>query len=261
MQCAKCGSDVQNNSKFCPSCGAPVNQAPQAPTPPKKGSVMKTVGKVIGGIVLLAMIGSCMSGNKDTDSSKPSAAPTKVVAQLNAEQVKFLESIGITETKVIKENKNSKTFTSKGDQYKLYTNDKNGVTKVSKVIGEKEWYVWTDDHGKWTVPANDGKYIIINIDEMNAELKANAARASKNYKGVDVKFTGWLDNIDSDGDYVTVRGQDRYAIFNRFHCRLKDKKHKEAVINKDTGSKITIKGRITDVGEIMGYTVRVDDLQ
>lgn len=263
MQCKKCGTDIQDNSKFCPSCGSPVNEVPEkeASAPAKSGGIMKTIGKVIGGLVLLAMIGSCMSDNKDSKTTKTTTSTTKAVAQLNADQVKFLQSVGISEPTVTNESNNSKTFNSKGNQYKLYTNEKGGITKVCKVIGEKEWYVWTDDHGKWTVPANDGKYIIVDIDEMNSSLKANAARASKNYKGVDVKFTGWIANIDSDGDYISVRGQDRYAILNNFHCRLKDKKHKDIVINKNQGSKVTIKGKITDVGEIMGYTVKVDDIQ
>lgn len=262
MQCKKCGSDIQDNSKFCPSCGVPINNTPETevPAPPPKNGIMKTVSKVIGGLVVLAMIGSCMSGNKDNKTDK-TTTPTKVIAQLNADQVKFLQTVGITETTVTSESGNSKTFNSKGNQYKLYTNEKGGITKVCKVIGEKEWYVWTDDHGKWDVPANDGKYIIIDIDEMNSSLKTNAARASKNYKGVDVKFTGWIANIDSDGDYISVRGQDRYAILNNFHCRLKDKKHKEIVINKNQGNKVTIKGKITDVGEIMGYRVKVDEIQ
>lgn len=264
MQCKKCGSDVQENSKFCPSCGAAVEKqavenTPQASAP--KSSMVKTIGKVVGGLIVLSIIGSCMSGNKDGNNSATSKAPTKVVSQLNPDQVNFLKTVGITEPTVTSERGKIKEFKAQGNNYKLYTNDNNGVTKVSKVIGEREWYVWTDDHGKWDVPANDGKYIIIDIDDLNAQLKRNAARASKNYKNVDIKFTGWIANIDSDGDYISVRGQDRYAILTNFHCRLKDKKQREVVINKNEGSKVTIKGKITDVGEVLGYRVKVEEIQ
>lgn len=263
MICKHCGSEIQDNSKFCPSCGASlaeVNEKP-APEPEKKGSIMKTVGKVIGGLVLVSIIGSCMSGNKDNKDVKPTNAPKKVVTQLNADQVNFLKTVGITDPVVTIDGKNTKTFTSKGNIYVLTLNDQNGIKEVSKQIGSKQWYVWTDNHGKWDVPENDGKYIIVDIDDMNAQLKRNAARASKNYKGVDVKFVGWINNIDSNGDYISVRGQDRYAILTSFHCRLRDKKHKDVVINKNEGNKVTIKGQITDVGEIMGYRVKVDDIQ
>lgn len=260
MQCKKCGSDVQENSKFCPSCGAVVNEQAAEKSAPKS-SMMKTIGKVVGGLIVLSIIGSCMSDNKESSNSTTSKAPTKVVSQLNPDQVSFLKTVGINEPTVTSESGNAKVFKSQSNNYKLYTNEKNGITKVSKIIGEKEWYVWTDDHGKWDVPANDGKYIIVDIDNLNAQLKSNAARASNNYKNVDVKFTGWISSIDSDGDYISVRGQDRYAILSSFHCRLKDKKHKEVVINKNQGSKVTIKGKITDVGEVLGYRVKVDEIQ
>ena len=60
MQCKKCGTDIQDNSKFCPSCGSPVNEVPEkeASAPAKSGGIMKTIGKVIGGLVVLAMIGT-----------------------------------------------------------------------------------------------------------------------------------------------------------------------------------------------------------
>lgn len=76
-----------------------------------------------------------------------------------------------------------------------------------------------------------------------------------------VKFTGLIANIDSDGDYISVKGQERFAIFSSFHCSLKDKKQKEVVMNKNQGSKVTIKGKITDVGEVLGYRVKVDEIQ
>lgn len=263
MICKNCGAEVKENAKFCPSCGKSLTEEQKniVQEPPKKGGIMKTVGKVIGGLVILCMIGSCMSGNKDTKTTKTTSTPAKVVAQFNPEQVKFLQSVGISEPKVTNDNGKTKNFTSKGNNYRLYLNDNNGIVKVCKLIGEKEWYVWTDDHGKWNVPANDGKYIIIDIDDLNGQLKTNAARASKNYKGVDIKFTGWIANIDSDGNYISVRGQDRYAFLHNFYCSIKDKKHKEVVINKNQGSKVTIKGRITDVGEVLGYRVRVDEIQ
>lgn len=262
MQCKNCGSDIQENSKFCPSCGTVVSeQKADNVAPASKNSMMKTIGKIAGGLVVLAVIGSCMSGNKEGANNNQSKAATKVIAQLNADQVGFLKTIGITEPTVTSESGNAKIFKSQGNNYKLYTNANNGVTKVSKLIGEKEWFVWTDDHGKWNVPANEGKYIIIDIDDLNAQLKTNAARASNNYKNVDIKFTGWISSIDSDGDYISVRGQDRYAFLTSFHCRLKDKKQREVVINKNKGSKVTIKGKITDVGEVLGYRVKVDEIQ
>lgn len=265
MKCPKCSSEVQATSKFCPNCGAPTNPTPpQQEQPPqeKKSNLPKTVGKIIGGIVLVALIGSCMSDNKDNkNTAATTKAPAKIVAQLPADQVNFLKTVGITDPKVTEDNGNSKVFTSKGNSYKLYMNDQKGIKQVSKVIGAREWYVWTDDHGKWSVPDNDGKYIIVNIDEMNGFLKSNAARASKNYKGTYVKFTGRLRTIDSDGTYFTVEGNNRYAFMNSFRCKIRNKKLQEILINKNSGNTITVKGKITDVGEVLGYTIDTEELQ
>ena len=32
-------------------------------------------------------------------------------------------------------------------------------------------------------------------------------------------------------------------------------------MNKNSGNRVTIKGKITDVGEIMGYRVQVDEIK
>lgn len=267
MKCKQCGAEIRDGVKFCGECGAKVLEAKEeakTAEPPKapeqKSSWLKTAGKVVGGLAILAMIGSCMS-DKEGTKTKTSSTPAKVVAQLNADQVNFLKTVGITDPVVTSDSGKVKNFKAKGNEYRLTVNDKNGVTKVVKLIGGREWYVWTDDHGKWDVPENDGKYIVVDIDDMNGQLKQNAARASKNYKGVDVKFTGWIVNIDSDGDYISVRGRDRYAFLTSFHCNTRNKKIKEVVLNKNKNSQVTIKGQITDVGEIMGYRVKVEEIK
>lgn len=273
MFCKNCGSEIQENSKFCQACGSRVEgientnienitTKSSVTVEKKKSSWLGIIGKIVGGIIVLSIIGSCMGGKKDNKTNEVPKKTTTVQseAKLSPEHIAFLKTVGISEAINVKDNGDNKKFTCKGDEYKLYTNKDNGITKVVKIIGEKEWYVWTDDHGKWNVPENEGKYIVISIDDLNSQLENNAARASKNYKGVYVKFTGYISTIDSDGDYISVKGN-RGDFLKDFHCRIRDKKHKEVVMNKNSGNRVTIRGKITDVGEIMGYRVQVDEIK
>ncbi len=277
MYCKNCRAQLSDDAKFCPECGTKVDDSfivnhvntnqvePQASTQEeakekKKGGCLKTALKGLGILVILGMIGSCMSGDNDKKpSDATSKSSVKAVVQLNSDQLGFLKQIGISEVKNVEDHGGYKSFTYNNNTYRLYTNASNGITKITKVIDIKEWIVWSDDHGKYSVPENDGKYIIVDIDNLVSVLDSNAARASKLYKGVNVKFTGSIANIDSDGDYFSVAGRDTFL--KDFFCRIKNKEQLNVIMNKTRGSQVMVKGKITDVGEVLGYKVDVDEVK
>lgn len=276
MFCKNCGTQLSDDAKFCPNCGAKtinandngadtnsqtvnVQNSVKPENQNKKSGCLKLVLKGLGILLILGMIGSCMGGNDNKDTSTTSKPKAKAVVQLNSDQLAFLKQVGINDVKNIEDNGNYKSFVYNNNTYKLYTNANNGITKITKVIDTREWSVWSDDHGKYSVPENEGKYVIINIDSLVSDLDSNAAKASKNYKGMYVKFTGTLANIDSDGDYFSVAGRDTFL--KDFFCRIKNKEQLNIIMNKTRGSQITVKGKITDVGEIMGYKIDVDEVK
>ena len=101
------------------------------------------------------------------------------------------------------------------------------------------------------------EYTAYSVDEMMDDLKNNALTASGKY----VEITGTLDVIDSNGDYIAVFPEhDEWAIIG-VHCSIKNDKHLDKVKEMSIGEKITVKGKITDVGEVLGYTLSIDEIK
>ena len=58
--------------------------------------------------------------------------------------------------------------------------------------------------------------------------------------------------IDADGKYFSVRDDNEYSI-KSLHVSV-DKEDKDFINNLQIGQQITIKVKITDVGEILAYS-------
>ena len=96
---------------------------------------------------------------------------------------------------------------------------------------------------------------------MLQELQNNAAAASKRYKGQYLKVSGMLGTIDSEMKYISIV-PDQYSIQSVL-CNLKrnDQAQENYVMNASRGQWVTAYGRVTDVGEIMGYSMDVDKFE
>lgn len=107
------------------------------------------------------------------------------------------------------------------------------------------------------------EYTSVDAGTMVADLKNNAAAAQKKYKGKDLKVTGKLSNIDSDSKYISI--EDPKGSFSMIHiqCFLnsKDKSQEDFVMNLQKGQTVTVYGTISDVGEVLGYSMKVDKFE
>ena len=105
-------------------------------------------------------------------------------------------------------------------------------------------------------------YMEVDVAVMMSDLENNAASAQKKYKGKDVKVTGRLGTIDSDGDYISILPNDQFAVLG-VHCTVnkKDKAQEDFVMNLKKNQQVTAYGTITDVGELMAYTMKVDKFE
>lgn len=70
-----------------------------------------------------------------------------------------------------------------------------------------------------------------------------------------------LCTIDSDMRYISIV-PDQYSILG-VHCTLKrnDKAQESYVMNLSKDQLVTVYGKITDVGEVLGYSMDVDKFE
>lgn len=103
------------------------------------------------------------------------------------------------------------------------------------------------------------EYAPCNVSEMMSDLKANAMNASDKYKGKYLEVTGKLSNIDSSGKYIDLLPDEDFAIIG-VQCYIKSDEQKDAIKKMAIGDTVTLKGKCTSVGEVLGYTLDIDSI-
>lgn len=100
------------------------------------------------------------------------------------------------------------------------------------------------------------EYIKATADDLKAALNDNPLNASNTYKGQYIELTGKLNVIDSSGEYISVYSINEEWDFTGIKCSL-NKEHLEKVSTLKIGDTITVRVKITDVGEILGYSSKL----
>lgn len=102
--------------------------------------------------------------------------------------------------------------------------------------------------------------MVVTADKLMEDLRSNALNASTNYKGKYVEVTGQLSNIDSNGKYFSITPMnDSFAIIGVM-CYITE--NQKATVAKFTNTqKVTVIGTISDVGEVMGYSLKVESIK
>lgn len=105
-------------------------------------------------------------------------------------------------------------------------------------------------------------YISHNVTELFDALNNNALNAQQTYKDQYVEITGYLGTIDSSGKYIGIdAGADNYDyLFNEVLCYIKNDEQLNQIAAMSRDDSITVRGKITDVGEVMGYTLDIDSI-
>lgn len=106
------------------------------------------------------------------------------------------------------------------------------------------------------------EYIAVDVTELFDALNANAMKAKDTYYEKYLEITGYLGTIDSSGKYIglTANPDDFDYVFSSITCNIKSDEQRETIMEMNAEEKIIIKGKITDVGEIMGYTLNIDSI-
>lgn len=105
-------------------------------------------------------------------------------------------------------------------------------------------------------------YQTVSIRDMLDALESNALKAEDTYMDKYIQFTGYLDQIDSGGSYITVKAMDagEWDFMDRIQCGIETEEQKNAVMEMNSGDKVTVKGKVTMVGDVLGYYVEMDSI-
>lgn len=98
------------------------------------------------------------------------------------------------------------------------------------------------------------------VDDLLDMLDENALKASNTYKDEYVRVTGILSNIDAQGDYFTLGRVDKKLTFISVMCKIDDE-HLDQVMDFIKEQEVTVIGTISNVGEVLGYTLEVESIE
>lgn len=155
-----------------------------------------------------------------------------------------------------------------------YCNRKQKSTKKKIVIGIVVVFTFcgifssmmkdNDNTSRTASQQNDGinieniiSYTPYTVDEMMEDLDNNPMNASDKYKGQYIEITGKLGNIDSSGKYISLLPK-KGLHFTGVHCSIKNDDQKTVIKGLSIDDIITIQGKCTDVGEVLGYYLDID---
>ena len=104
------------------------------------------------------------------------------------------------------------------------------------------------------------EYTSVSVNDMMSDLDSNAMGASDKYKGQYLEITGRLGNIDSSGKYISLTADGDFEIIG-VQCNIKNDEQKSKAASLTKGDKVTLKGKCTDVGEVLGYSFDIDEIE
>lgn len=104
------------------------------------------------------------------------------------------------------------------------------------------------------------EYTAYSVDDLMTELKSNALKADEKYNKQNVEITGRLGVIDSSGKYISLYAIDDAYAFTGVQCYIKNDDQKSKVMEMAKDDHVTLRGKITAVGEIMGYSLDITEI-
>ncbi len=114
---------------------------------------------------------------------------------------------------------------------------------------------------KNTVSESTIEYVSYDVKALMDDLKSNALNAKEKYKDQYVSLTGKLNNIDSNGKYISLTPEDDDFAIIGVMCYIKNDEQLDKIMEMEIGNAITIKGKIKDVGEVIGYSLDIDVIE
>jgi hypothetical protein len=73
--------------------------------------------------------------------------------------------------------------------------------------------------------------------------------------------TGRLATIDSDGKYISILPTEDEWAFLGVQCYIQTDEQRSQVADLSKGDVLIVKGKITSVGEVLGYSLDIDSIE
>ncbi len=105
-------------------------------------------------------------------------------------------------------------------------------------------------------------YTQYNVTDLFDALNSNAMKAEDTFKNQYVELHGFLGTIDSKGKYIGLgAGEDNYDyLFQEVQCYIKSDEQKSIIMEKNRGDELIVRGKITTIGEVLGYSLDIDSI-
>ena len=137
-------------------------------------------------------------------------------------------------------------------------NDDDEGTVATNTAGSTE--ASTEASTETPEPQEEISYTKVSVSQMMNDLETNAMNASDTYKDQYLEITGRLSNIDSSGKYISLLPEDEEFAIIGVQCYIQNDEQKTAVSSLSTGQTVTVRGKCTDVGEVLGYSLDIDSI-
>ncbi len=117
-----------------------------------------------------------------------------------------------------------------------------------------------ENHESIGKETNEISYAPYSVSQMMNDLDDNAMNAETTYKDQYVEITGILSNIDSSGKYINLMPDDNEFAIIGVQCYIKNDDQKSQVAEMSKGDTVTLRGKVTTVGEVLGYSLDIDEI-
>lgn len=102
--------------------------------------------------------------------------------------------------------------------------------------------------------------IAVSSKQLIDTLTANALKAKNTYEGKEVTVSGFVGNIDASGKYFSVDPEPDAFVLTGVQAET-GKQFAGQIANFTKNQPVTVTGKISHVGEIMGYSVEVESIK
>ena len=143
---------------------------------------------------------------------------------------------------------------SAGDVKEVSINGNNSFNKGDRFDKNAEVVITYRDF-ETNVP--DTSFVKYTVNKLEQDLDTNPLNAKDTHNGELVEITGKLSNIDSSGKYIALERTDEPYSIRTISCYIKNDEQKEKIKNMTVGKTITVRGKITGVGEVLGYSMDI----